>query len=95
MDKKFDFTTADKYYIHRPYSFEPLAQVIREYRDNPEGEYLPQVEQDCFYYYHNDHIGTPQELTDEQGHIVWQAEYLAYGKIRKLEANRVENNIRF
>ncbi len=40
-------------------------------------------------------IGTPQELTDEQGNIVWQAEYLAYGKIRKLEANRVENNIRF
>ncbi len=59
---KSDFTTFSKYYIHRPYSFEVLAQVIREYRDDPEGEYLPQAEQGCFYYYHNDHIGTPQEL---------------------------------
>ena len=27
------------------------------------------------YYYHCDQIGAPQELTDEQGHIVWAAEY--------------------
>ncbi len=48
-----------------------------------------------FFPRHNDHIGTPQELTDAQGNIVWQAEYLAYGKIRKLEENKIENNIRF
>ncbi len=40
---------------------------MREFKDNPEGEYLPQVELDCVYYYIIDHIGTPQELTGEAG----------------------------
>ncbi|UOO76466.1 RHS domain-containing protein [Neisseria sp. Dent CA1/247] len=26
-------------------------------------------------YYHNDQIGIPRELTDEEGNIVWRGEY--------------------
>jgi RHS repeat-associated protein len=46
------------------------------------------------YYYHNDHLGTPQELIDREGNIVWQAEYDAFGKAT-VKVNSVENNLRF
>jgi RHS repeat-associated protein len=31
------------------------------------------------YYYHNDHLGTPQVLTNETGSIVWKAVYTPFG----------------
>ncbi|MGF6349825.1 RHS repeat-associated core domain-containing protein [Variovorax sp. W2I14] len=31
-------------------------------------------------YYHNDHLGTPQRITDAAGTVVWSASYDAYGK---------------
>ncbi|WP_257129442.1 RHS domain-containing protein, partial [Burkholderia sp. FL-7-2-10-S1-D7] len=30
-------------------------------------------------WYQCDHLGTPQELTDEHGEIAWSAEYRAWG----------------
>ena len=39
-------------------------------------------------YYHNDHLGTPRELSDEDGGIVWQATYRAWGNTLKVEAAR-------
>ena len=30
------------------------------------------------YHYHNDHLGTPNELTDQQGEVVWYADYEAW-----------------
>ncbi|WP_210559093.1 MULTISPECIES: RHS repeat-associated core domain-containing protein, partial [unclassified Pseudomonas] len=35
----------------------------------------------CPFYYQLDHLGTPQELTDYSGEIVWSAQYDAYGKV--------------
>ena len=35
-------------------------------------------------HYHCDHLGTPQELTDEDGKLVWSASYEAWGKLRRL-----------
>jgi len=32
------------------------------------------------YYYHNDHLGTPQVMTDESGQVVWKADYEPFGK---------------
>ena len=32
------------------------------------------------YYYHNDHLGTPQKMTDTAGVVVWEAAYLPFGK---------------
>ena len=33
-----------------------------------------------YAYYHNDHLGTPQRLTDKAGNLLWAADYDAYGK---------------
>jgi uncharacterized protein RhaS with RHS repeats len=32
-------------------------------------------------YYHCDQIGTPRELTDEQGAVTWSATYKAWGRV--------------
>ena len=32
------------------------------------------------YWYQCDQVGVPQELTDEQGNIVWAADYRAWGQ---------------
>jgi RHS repeat-associated protein len=43
--------------------------------------------------YHTDYLGTVQEVTSEQGEIVWSAEYDVYGRIRRLPADKAENQI--
>jgi RHS repeat-associated protein len=60
---------------------EPLA--LREYQTNP-----------GTYYFINDHLGTPQQLVDGSGTVVWQAAYLPFGKAQVLTAT-VQNNLRF
>jgi RHS repeat-associated protein len=52
------------------------------------------------YYFHNDHLGTPQVMTDQAGRVVWQAEYDAFGKAAVNEdpdgdGKAVTNNLRF
>ncbi|WP_246174087.1 RHS repeat-associated core domain-containing protein [Paraburkholderia hayleyella] len=53
---------------------------------------------DSLAWYQCDHLGTPMELTDEQGEIVWGAQYRAWGvaqeAIRKA-AGKASNPIRF
>jgi RHS repeat-associated protein len=66
-------------YIFDPGSFAPLC------RFDVEG----------FEAYHNDHLGTPRELTDENGQVVWSARYDVYGEISQLYANKSDNWIRF
>ena len=46
------------------------------------------------YYYHNDHLGTPQILTDSTGNVAWKAVYAPFGKVQ-ISASAVENNFRF
>ncbi|WP_259643721.1 RHS repeat domain-containing protein, partial [Pseudomonas syringae group genomosp. 3] len=72
-------------YLYEPGSYAPLARV-----DEKEGETENKV-----YYYHTDQIGTPLEMTDADGQIVWQAKYRAWGAIEKLVVNEVEQNLRF
>ncbi|MDH2622514.1 RHS repeat-associated core domain-containing protein, partial [Acinetobacter baumannii] len=58
---------------------------------------------DDIWFYHCDHLGTPQEMTDHTGSIIWKAEYKAWGecKAEKAKSNFFEdseiisNNIRF
>jgi RHS repeat-associated protein len=35
-------------------------------------------------FYHCDHLGTPQEITDEAGNIAWQAQYKAWGEAKEV-----------
>lgn len=58
---------------------------------------------DDVWFYHCDHLGTPQEMTDHSGAIIWKAQYKAWGecKVEKVKSNFFENseiisnNIRF
>lgn len=36
------------------------------------------------YHYHNDHLGTPNELTNQKGEVVWLADYEAWGNTAKV-----------
>ena len=72
-------------YIYEPGSHAPLARV-----DQSEGEAERKL-----YYFHTDQIGTPLELTDVEGQIVWQATYKAWGEIETLVVGEVEQNLRF
>ncbi|HEL3173133.1 TPA: RHS domain-containing protein, partial [Stenotrophomonas maltophilia] len=38
---------------------------------------------DSLAWYQTDHLGTPQELTDERGDIAWAAEYRAWGVVKE------------
>ncbi|ATE80596.1 type IV secretion protein Rhs [Pseudomonas frederiksbergensis] len=57
-------------YVYEPGSFRPLAML--------DGKGPKKA---CPFYYQLDHLGTPQELTDFGGEIVWSAKYNAYGKV--------------
>ena len=46
------------------------------------------------YYFHNDHLGTPQVLTDENQAVVWKGTYDPFGKVTETVAT-VEQNLRF
>ncbi len=66
-------------YLFEPDSFTPVAFV----------------QNDEIYHYHTDHLGTPQDITNAQGNIVWSARYRAYGNLALADVEEVENNLRF
>ena len=46
------------------------------------------------YYFINDHLGTPTKVVDENGSVVWSAEYKPFGGV-DITVSDVENNFRF
>jgi len=68
-----------KTYVYEPLSFKPVALV----QDNE------------VYHYHLDHLGTPRELTNNEGDIVWKVRYRTWGNVALKECEEIENNIRF
>jgi RHS repeat-associated protein len=47
-----------------------------------------------YYFYQNDHLGTPQKLTAINGAVVWAAKYSSFGKA-SIEVETVKNNLRY
>jgi YD repeat-containing protein len=47
-----------------------------------------------FYYYHTDHLGTPQVMSDSTGTVVWAATYEPFGKAT-VTTQTIVNNLRF
>jgi RHS repeat-associated protein len=47
-----------------------------------------------YYFYHTDHLGTPQKMTGTNGAVVWSAKYSSFG-LATVEIGTVENNLRF
>ena len=72
-------------YLFEPGCFRPLA--LHE-QDNTQAS-------GSTYRYHLDHLGTPRELTDSQGHIVWSASYRAYGNLALADIEEIDNPLRF
>ncbi|TWR83111.1 hypothetical protein FJD38_24370, partial [Pseudomonas saxonica] len=70
-------------YVYEPGTFKPMALLKGHGTTNE------------VYYYQLDHLGTPQELTDEAGKIVWSAYYRAYGNVVKFDINEISNPLRF
>ncbi|MFU2330254.1 RHS repeat-associated core domain-containing protein, partial [Pseudomonas sp. NFX98] len=74
-------------YLYEPGSFRPLAML--------DGKGPKKA---CPFYYQLDHLGTPQELTDYGGEIVWSANYTAYGKVSQIThggGEQLEQPLRF
>lgn len=46
------------------------------------------------YFYHPDHLGTPQMMTDETGKAVWKADYMPFGQVN-MEVDAVEDQFRY
>ncbi|WP_219097546.1 RHS repeat-associated core domain-containing protein [Pseudomonas sp. UMAB-40] len=71
-------------YIYEPGSFRPLAMLDGEgpLKATP-------------FYYQLDHLGTPQELTDYSGEIMWSAKYRAYGNLAAIDVAEIDNPLRF
>lgn len=72
-------------------SFKPVARLVWlrddipevanddiESRDREQDGSIIQV-----YHYHNDQLGTPNELTNDKGKVVWLADYEAWGNTAK------------
>jgi RHS repeat-associated protein len=55
---------------------------------------LPAPAASRIYYVHNDHLGTPQVLTDESGNVVWQADYEPFGRASETTA-LISQGLRF
>jgi len=51
-------------------------------------------EGESYYYYHNDHLGTPQKLTAQNGQVVWSAKYTAFGEAEIDLSSTIVNNLR-
>jgi RHS repeat-associated protein len=48
-----------------------------------------------YYFYHNDHLGTPQKMTSVTGAIAWSAKYESFGKAEIDASSTIVNNLRF
>ena len=70
-------------FVYEPGTYKPLAQL--------EGK----GKKAEVYYYHLDHLGTPQELTNTNGKLVWAVQYRAYGNVVRTIANEIEAPLRF
>jgi len=61
---------------------------------------IPATATEHVYYFHNDHLGTPQAMSDASGRKVWEAEYEPFGKATVNQdpdgdGQIVVNNLRF
>ena len=84
--------------VYEQNSFAPVARLVwlkdellkaandeiknaerESWEDEP--ELIPSMQ---IYYYHNDHLGTPNELTNQQGEVIWLADYEAWGNTAKV-----------
>ncbi|WP_269465750.1 RHS repeat-associated core domain-containing protein [Paraburkholderia caribensis] len=77
-------------YLYEPGTFVPLARLDETLEQaaylatGTDGRFVeyPARTRHATYFYQNDHLGTPQELVDESGKVVWLGRYRAWGALR-------------
>jgi len=79
--------------------YDQQGNALREHVYGLTGR-LATNESGATYWHHNDHLGTPQKMTDNSATIVWNAIYQAFGKAEVNEdpdgdGITVTNNFRF
>ncbi|MEX0902526.1 MAG: RHS repeat-associated core domain-containing protein [Pseudohongiellaceae bacterium] len=52
------------------------------------------TQDEATYFVHNDHLGTPQKITDASRNVVWAGSYEPFGEVSETVAV-IENNVRF
>jgi RHS repeat-associated protein len=62
-------------YIYEPEAFAPLAEAVLK-RNGTEST------ERGLLYFHCDQVGVPRELTDPAGHLIWEAEYHGWGRLK-------------
>jgi RHS repeat-associated protein len=79
--------------------FDASGNQTKEYGYRPDSTWTTDplfMEQDGrYYFYHHDHLGTPQQMTSVSGAVVWAAEYEEFGKATVDASSTVTNNLRF
>ncbi|PIT14232.1 RHS repeat domain-containing protein [Snodgrassella alvi] len=73
-------------YLHTDQSsYEPLARIDKRGNDHEK-----------VMYFHTDLNGCPEELTDENGKILWECSFQLWGKrIHEIEHEPIEQNLRY
>ncbi|SAK59695.1 YD repeat-containing protein [Caballeronia temeraria] len=107
LDANYQWTRASLY-LHEPGTFVPLARLDEKLVEpaflatGTDGGFVqvPAKSRRATVFYQNDHLGTPQELLDESGKVVWLARYKAWGARKptpygKTDAADTDNAIRF
>ncbi len=72
-------------YLHEPGRFRPLAQIRRDAAD----------EGSSVYHYHLDQLGTPLDVTNDAGELVWQGTLKAWGGLARTAVAAIAQPIRF
>jgi RHS repeat-associated protein len=63
--------------------------------DHPSFSPLCKVQNNQLYSVIHDHLGTPRELVDVTGNVVWSATYSAWGSLVQVNSQKVDCPIRF
>ncbi len=78
--------------------YDENGQELRTYGYQPDSIWTTNPlwlkEGDEYYWYQNDHLGTPQKLIDINGTVVWAAQYTAFGEAQ-IQIETVTNHLRF
>ncbi|WP_226288411.1 RHS repeat-associated core domain-containing protein [Burkholderia arboris] len=95
-------------YLHEPVTFVPLARLDETLVEaafvatGTDGRFVqvPAKTRHATLFYQNDHLGTPQELLDDSGKVVWLGRYRAWGGEKTVwgevpERNEAGNAVRF
>ena len=94
---------AVRWYVYEPGTFRPLARIEpvpqgaapRLSLVPPSGQAAAAPGEAEVFYYHLDHLGTPREMTDARGRIVWSARYRAWGALAVADVHDIDNPLRF